>query len=291
VAVVDSGVNASIPLLLEALRTLGHTPQDVDYLILTHVHLDHAGGAGLAMRHLPNARLVVHPRGARHMAEPSRLVAGTIAVYGEEATRTLYDDIVPVDAARIVAAEDGFRIGFGGRELRVLDTPGHARHHICLWDEASRALFTGDSFGISYRELDGDGRAFIIPATTPVQFDPDAALATLDRLLALDPERAYLAHFSEVTQLKTLAGELATLLDAHVAIARAAARQGDGRHARIKKGLEELFVEHFGHHGCRAGRARILETLAHDIELNAQGLGVWLDTAAETSPRTAATRS
>lgn len=276
-AVIDTGTHHSIPYLMEALDAKRLAPEEVDWVIVTHVHLDHAGGAGMAMKRFPNARLAVHPRGARHMADPSRLIAGTMAVYGEETTRRIYGDILPVPAERIVEAGDDFVLELNGRPLRFLDTPGHARHHSCIWDEASRSVFTGDSFGISYRELDSDGKEFILPATTPVQFEPAAAHATLDRLMALDPAQACLTHFSRVTQLERHAADLHALLDAHVAVAEGLRDAGADRHERIKAQLGELFVDHLTRHGCHAGREFILDLLAWDTELNAQGLGVWLD--------------
>ncbi len=277
VAVIDTGTNHSLHYLLEALETKNLAPENVDYVIVTHVHLDHAGGAGMAMRRFPNARLVVHPRGARHMADPGKLIAGTIAVYGEEKTRQVYGEILPIPAERIVEAPDDFTLDLNGRELRFLDTPGHARHHFCVWDQASRSVFSGDSFGISYRELDSGGKEFVIPTTTPVQFEPAAAHATIDRLMALGPGQIYLTHFSRITQLERHAADLHALLDAHVRIAETAGGTGEERHARLKKALAELFAGHLAAAGCHAGREVILDILAPDIELNAQGLGVWLD--------------
>ena len=137
-AFVDTGTNASVPRLLAALRLLGLTGQSVDWVILTHVHLDHAGGAGLLMEHLPQARLVVHPRGARHMIDPSVLMQGVRAVYGDEVAARDYGELRPVPAGRVVTPEDGTVLELAGRPLRFADTPGHARHHHCLWDERSR---------------------------------------------------------------------------------------------------------------------------------------------------------
>ena len=142
-AFIDCGLNASVPALLAALGEAGLDASCVDWLILTHVHLDHAGGAGQLMQALPNARLVVHPRGARHMIDPSQLIAGASAVYGEDEVVRTYGRLLPVDAGRVVEAADGHVVDLAGRALLCLDAPGHARHHIVIWDAASRSFFTG----------------------------------------------------------------------------------------------------------------------------------------------------
>src|SRR5262249_17777750 len=177
----------------------------VDYVILTHVHLDHAGGAGALMRELPNARAVVHPRGVRHMIDPSQLIAGATAVYGAEEIDRSYGTLVPIPAERIITADDGHAVDLAGRELLCIDTPGHARHHLSVWDARSRAFFPGDTFGLSYREFDTDQGAFILPTTTPVQFDPAALHASIERMLSYGPEQMFLTHYSRVSDLPRLA--------------------------------------------------------------------------------------
>ncbi len=207
-ALVDSGVNASVPLVLEALHEKGLAPDSVDFVILTHVHLDHAGGAGALIRALPNATLALHPRGARHMADPSKLVEGTIAVYGETYARQTYGEIVPVAPERIREMPDNATLFLAGRELVFLDTPGHARHHACILDTLSGHIFTGDTFGLSYRELDCDGRQFVFLSATPIQFDPAAFHRSIDRLLALRPEAVYVTHYGQVRDIPHLGAEL-----------------------------------------------------------------------------------
>lgn len=280
-AIIDSGTNYSIPALVEALAQQGLMPEQVAYVIVTHVHLDHAGGAGEALRRLPNARLVVHPRGARHMIDPSKLVAGTVAVYGAEKTREIYGDIVPVAAARVIEAPDGFQLDFNGRKLVFLDTPGHARHHFCIFDETSDSIFTGDTFGISYREFDVGsdvgGQAFIFPTTTPVQLEPEATHASIDRLMALKPQAAYLTHYSRVTGLECLAADLHRRLDDFVVLAQQVVDMGEARHRTLVEKLETYLIDQLAAHGCRLPRAEMSRLLAADVELNAQGLGVWLD--------------
>lgn len=278
-AFVDAGVNRSVPRLLAALAAVGLAVEAVDWLILTHVHLDHAGGAGALLRELPNARLVVHPRGARHMADPSALVAGASAVYGADSVRETYGELLPVPASRIDEAPDGHVVHLAGRPLICLDTPGHARHHLCVWDARSRAFFTGDTFGLSYRELDSTRGAFIVPTTTPVQFDPVALKASVARLLAHAPQAMFLTHYSRVGDVTSLADDLLARVDAMVAIARRHAGAAD-RHARLVADFGAFYVEQARTHGSALTPQAVLDVLAMDIELNAQGLEVWLDRGA-----------
>lgn len=277
VALVDTGSNDALPHVLDALRRLGLGPEAVDYVILTHIHLDHAGGAGCLMQACPNARLVVHPRGARHMAAPARLVDGVTAVYGADYVKRVYGDIVPVPAARIINAVDGLTLDLAGRELLCLDAPGHARHHIAIVDRQSRGIFTGDVFGLSYREMDTAGRPFIFPSTTPTQFEPDAMVATIDRLLGYQPESLYLTHYSRVGDVPALAREVKRFIAAHCDIALANREAGTERHARIVAGLQKLLLEESRAFGCVLPDADLLALWETDLELNAQGLEVWLD--------------
>ena len=279
-ALVDTGTNASLPIVLDALKAKGLSPEQVEYVILTHIHLDHAGGAGVLMQALPNARLTVHPRGARHMVDPARLVAGTIAVYGEAQARRMYGDILPIPAGRILETPEGASIRLGERELSFLDTPGHARHHVCIRDGRSGHIFAGDMFGLSYRELDTDGRQFVFPTTTPVQFEPAAMHDSIDRLLAQQPEAIYVTHYGQVRDVPRLGADLHRLIDAHVDAALHHRSAGAERHAMIKAELVEILLDEAQRHGWRMAPDALLRLMALDVELNAQGLGVWLDSGA-----------
>ncbi len=278
VAFIDTGSNDALPNALAALKKLGLDRSTVDYFILTHIHLDHAGGAGSLMQAFPHAKLVVHPRGARHMAAPEKLVAGVTAVYGAEYVKTVYGDILPVPADRIIEAHEGTVLDLAGRELLCIDTPGHAKHHICVVDRKTGGIFTGDMFGISYREFDVDGRQFIFPTTSPSQFDPLEMRQSVERLLAFNPEAMYLTHYSRVPDVAAQGAALLRRMDASVAMAEAAAGDGEARHARIKGELTAYLLAELRAHGCMLPEAEILEVLATDLELNAQGLAVWLDT-------------
>ena len=275
-AFVDTGTNDSVPLLLDALSQLGLDVADVDYVFLTHIHLDHAGGAGLLMQHLPNARCVIHPRGAPHMISPERLIAGTIGVYGEHRTREMYGDIVPIDAARVDVAEDEAWFGLNGRKLQALHTEGHARHHYCLNDPASRGVFTGDSFGISYRELDTAQGEFIYPSSTPASFDPEEAHKAVDRIMACEPRQLYLTHYSRVRDLDRLAADMHAGIEAYAQMAREHQHAPD-RAAALERAMEDYLSTRLLAHGYEGDRDRIRAILDIDIVLNAQGLVSYLE--------------
>ncbi len=275
-AFVDCGTRHSVPLLLQALAAQGVEPGAVDWVLLTHAHLDHAGGAGVLMQQLPNARLVAHPRAAPHMVDPARLVAGATAVYGEEEFERHYGQLVPVPEARVVVAGDGHVVELAGRALRCLDTPGHARHHMCIWDERSRGWFTGDTFGLSYRQLDSARGAFILPTSSPVQFEPEALQASIQRLLEAGPQAMYLTHYGPVGDVRRLAAELHEQIDAMVSLAQACDGGAD-RHRALVAALSEYYLERAQAHGVPMDDAGVLQLLAMDIELNAQGLEIWLD--------------
>lgn len=279
-AFVDSGTQDGVPRMMQALDSAGLGPEAVDYVMLTHVHLDHAGGAGRLMALCPNAQLVVHARGARHMIDPSALIAGASAVYGADEVRRTYGDLPPVAADRVVSPADGDVLELGGRPLRFIDTPGHARHHLAIWDAASRGWFTGDTFGLSYPELSTPQGRYIFPTTTPVQFEPEPLHASINRLLAADPQRVYLTHFGMLEDVRALAVQLHGQLDAMVELARALAR-ADDRHVRLRDGLLDIYAKHYHALGGTLDRAALAEALAIDLELNAQGLAVWLDRPAK----------
>lgn len=275
-AFVDVGTTFSAPRLLQVLNVKNISAERVRYVMVTHVHLDHAGGAGALLQHLPHAQLIVHPRGAPHMIDPAKLIAGAAAVYGEERFKAMYGEIVPVTPARVIAAADGFRLSWQGRDLLFLDTPGHARHHYSIYDEASSGMFTGDTFGLSYREFDNARGPFIFPTTTPVQFDPQAMHASIERLLGFHPRRLYLTHYGCVEDPSSLAAQLHGQIDQYVDLAHSV-RAGPGRHQAMVEGLTDILINALTAHGCELSRARILDLLTVDIELNAQGLAVWLD--------------
>jgi glyoxylase-like metal-dependent hydrolase (beta-lactamase superfamily II) len=275
-AFIDTGTTHSVPRLLEALVAAGLTTDAVDYVIATHVHLDHAGGVGWLMHHLPDARLVVHPRGAPHLIDPRLLTQSARGVYGDEEFERSYGNVIGVPAERVIQTHDRMVLELAGRPLTFIDTPGHARHHHCIWDARSRGFFTGDTFGLSYREFDSDRGAYLLPTTTPVQFEPEALRASVLRLLSFDPTWMYLTHYGAVSDVPRLGKQFLEQLDQVVRLGESVRSSAD-RHAALKRGLLQIYVDAAAQNGCRQSAAEVASLLALDIELNAQGMGIWLD--------------
>ena len=274
-AVVDTGPNAGVPRILALLDALGIARDAVRAVIPTHVHLDHAGGAGALMQALPRATMWVHPRGAPHMIDPSKLYAGSLAVYGQTEMDRSYGTLVPVQAERVRTTEDGMTLALAGRSLRFADTPGHALHHHCVWDEATRGWFTGDTFGLHYDELAGPRGRVLLATTTPVQFDPDAWERTIDHMLALSPSRMLLTHFGAVDDIPAAANQLRASVREHAEIARKLV-DAVPRMERIRDALLETWTAQLRDIGCTLDAAQIKQVLAMDAGLNAQGLDFWL---------------
>ncbi|HEX9706544.1 MAG TPA: MBL fold metallo-hydrolase [Steroidobacteraceae bacterium] len=275
-AFVDTGTTHSVPNLLAALAAKNIDPADVDWVLATHVHLDHAGGAGALMQALPNARCAVHPRGARHLAWPAKLIEGSIAVYGEERFRSLYGTIVPIEESRLFVPEDGATLRLGGRELELIHTPGHALHHYCVVDREHELIFSGDTFGISYRDFDVDGREFIFPTTTPVHFDPEALCDSVDRLMSYAPQAIYLTHYAEVRDLERLANDMKTRVRAFAGLARRYAAAPD-RGIKLRYAMFAMMSGWLDEHGFPRDDTARHRLLDDDVELNCQGIEVWLD--------------
>jgi len=276
-AIVDTGTSHAVPHVLAALAAKGLSPAQVDYVILTHVHLDHAGGAGQLMARFPSARLTVHPRGARHMIDPSRLVSATVAIYGEDETRRVYGEILPVPRERVIETSEGTTLRLAGRELLFLDAPGHARHHVVVRDGGTGDFFCGDSFGLSYRELDRNGRQSVFPTTSPSQFEPPALHRTIERMLSYGPQSLYLTHFGRLERPAALAGDLHRLIDAHVELGERHRGAGIERKRLLREGVTAIVLAERERQGWPLTREETLDLFALDVELNAQGLEFWLD--------------
>lgn len=202
IAFIETNTNHAVPLFLGSLEQLGLSKDRVKYIIVTHIHLDHAGGAGKLMSIFPRARLVVHPRGARHMVDPGRLISSVKQVYGDEKYRKLYGEILPVDEERLRVANDGDILNLGQGHLRIMETPGHAKHHFVVFDPDTKSLFSGDSFGIGYPRFCSGNSRWIFPSTAPVQFDPEMMQLSFNSIVDLKPDRILLTHFGSLEDVK-----------------------------------------------------------------------------------------
>ncbi|WP_210366351.1 MBL fold metallo-hydrolase [Bacillus sp. REN3] len=195
ITLVETSASPSIPYILDGLDSLAISPEDVEYIIVTHIHLDHAGGAGLILEYCPNAKIVVHPKGARHLANPSRLIQGARAVYGDKFDE-LFKPIIPVPEEKIMIKEDGDILTIGeNTTLQFLDTPGHANHHFSVYHPPTKGIFTGDTAGIFYPQLYRQGIEFYLPTTSPNQFDPGEMMGSISRFKHLGIERIYFGHY------------------------------------------------------------------------------------------------
>ncbi|MCB1750570.1 MAG: MBL fold metallo-hydrolase [Gammaproteobacteria bacterium] len=274
-ALIDTGTARTTDNIMQLLTLFGLAPNQVRYVIPTHVHLDHAGGAGQLMQRLPEAELVIHHAGARHMIDPKKIAAGSSEVYGEEEFARQFVELLPIDEQRVIQATDGMRVVLGKRELTCIDTPGHARHHICIRDSQSGGIFSGDTFGLAYPELTTEQGPFMVLPATPTQFDPENWHQTLDRLMALQPSCMYLTHYGAVRNPEALALTLHQEIDAYVAIALPFADLENPLDA-LETALWSHFRERLHAHGNRQSPAEQQRLLGMDVRLCAQGLQVWL---------------
>jgi glyoxylase-like metal-dependent hydrolase (beta-lactamase superfamily II) len=275
-AIIEAGTNYSVERILKVLENRGWEREAVHYVILTHVHLDHAGGAGSLMQALPNASLVVHPHGARHMIDPTKLEAGARAVFGDAFFDATYGQLVAVPQERVITMQDGDELQVGQRKLRFMDTPGHARHHFCVWDEQTRGWFTGDTFGVSYRDLDTDKGAMVFPTTTPIQFDPPVLRDSIRRLMEAKPDCMYLTHYGRVTDTVRLAGQMIAGVSRLEEIALAN-ETVENRTEEIQKQHRAWVYELCREHGVALSQQELDEVIWDEVELNTQGLEFWLD--------------
>ncbi len=274
-AIIETGTTHTVPAILDLIQSHGYEREAVDLVIVTHVHLDHAGGAGALMQALPNAKLVVHPRGARHMIEPSKLQAGAIAVYGSEYFQENYGELIPVPEESVIIADNQFTLSLGDRQLKFFDTPGHAFHHFCVFDSLSKGVFSGDTMGVVYKELCENGKNFILPTTTPVQFEPNALKASVDLLMGLYPEYFFLTHYGMVEASQAHAQQFKEHIDAYVDIALQCQSLPD-RQMEIQHALTNYTLTQLMEFGSSLSAQRQRELLEGDLRLNAQGLDVWL---------------
>lgn len=267
---IESGPSPSVPHILKGLEKLGIDPSDIKYLIVTHIHLDHAGGAGLLLQHCPNAKIVVHPRGARHLIDPSRLIEGAKAVYGDSFDH-LFNPIVSIPEERVLIKGDRETLQIGeGCQLIFYDTPGHSAHHFSIFDPISNGIFTGDTIGVRYEPLAADGYELILPSTSPNQFDPNAMIRSLNQIEELGVETIYFGHFSASTRPVNVYEHIRKWLPTFMATGEAIYQTG-GTYQELSKQLVSLIQQELDHAGISRDH-RVYEHIKLDMKVSAMGI-------------------
>jgi glyoxylase-like metal-dependent hydrolase (beta-lactamase superfamily II) len=266
-AFIETHTGHAVPRLLAALAREGKRPEQVRYVIVTHAHLDHAAGASLLLSHCPNATLLAHPRAARHLIDPSRLVASATSVYGAQRFGELYGTIDPIPAERVRALEDAETFALGDATLRVHHTQGHAKHHFIVHDPATHTVYTGDTFGLVYPDLQRAGR-FAIATTSPTDFDPAEARKSIDKVLSLDEPTACLTHFDEIRDPAEVGAQVRAWIDRSEALLQQVAA---GDPTPVADKLRAAIAEVAEQRGLKMTDAD-WKLLATDIDLNAQGI-------------------
>jgi len=272
-AFVETHTAHALPRLLAALEAKRLRPEQVRWVVVTHCHLDHAGGAGTLLAKLPNATLLAHPRAARHLIEPEKLIKSATAVYGAARFAELYGRIDPIPAERVRALDDDATFQLGDATLQVHHTAGHAKHHFVVNDPAIETVYTGDTFGLVYPALQRAGR-FAIATTSPTDFDPVEARKSIDKVLALGARAACLTHYDEVTDLAEVGAQVRAWIDRSEALMNEAAASelsGDAMKASIETKLRAAVESDAGGRGLALGDAD-WKVLAVDLDLNSQGI-------------------
>jgi glyoxylase-like metal-dependent hydrolase (beta-lactamase superfamily II) len=265
-ALIETGPSKVAAAVADGVGRAGLPPEDLSWIVVTHVHLDHAGGVGDLVRTFPNATVVVHPAGARHLVDPERLLASSARVYGP-LMDTVYGGLTPVEAGRVKAAEDGEVLDLGGRRLELLHAPGHAKHHLAVFEPDLGVLFAGDGVGVL---LPSTG--VLRPATPPPDFDRDLAVASLRRFADRNPAHLVLTHFGPITPPAERLAEAEDKLRRWCATAEQAAAEHGPELDHIEAALRERFEREEGHEAGDPERFELLNS----YHSNAAGLLRWI---------------
>ncbi|WP_439107762.1 MBL fold metallo-hydrolase [Congregibacter sp.] len=270
-ALIETGTANSVDNVLATFRALSIAAEQLRYIIPTHVHLDHAGGAGALAEHFPNAQVLAHPKGARHLVDPSRLIASSQGVYGAELFHALHGEVVPVATSRVRVINDGENIFVGKRPLTIKHTRGHANHHFCLFDEQSQGWFSGDMFGVSYARQRYTQGAYVMPATTPTQFDPVAYQASVNALCDAKPAVFYLTHFGALAFEESQRECLLRQLDRYTHLGRGFS----GDLQSLENGVLDVTQSELKTLAPDKDAQVEAKALTLDAKLNAQGIAWW----------------
>jgi len=274
ITIVETCASPSVPYLLDGLQQLNIQLTDIKNIIVTHVHLDHAGAAGLMMEKCPNATLFVHSRGARHMIDPTKLIQGAKAVYGDSFDK-LFHPILPILEERVHIVQDGETLQISeNRTLTFYDTPGHAKHHISIHDSLTNGIFTGDTIGIYYRQLAELAVELYLPTTSPTQFQPEAMLASKDRIRNMNVDFIYFGHYGASSHIS----EVCTQLEHWLPIFVESGEQVFEHEQNFEKASQELSLlllekvsSHLTNQGVPSSHS-IYDLLKLDLEIGAMGI-------------------
>ncbi len=270
ITIVETSASPSIKYVKEGLKALGISLDEVKYIIVTHIHLDHAGGAGLLIQECPNAKVVVHPKGARHLADPSRLIAGAKAVYGDKFS-ALFEPILPINEDRLLVKGEGDKLTIGPNcQLEFLDTPGHANHHFSIYDPISNGMFTGDTVGVRYEQLIPDGVQLFLPSTSPNQFSPEAMKRAIDRFKKMQLDVIYFGHYGMAKEPNEVYRQVSNWLEIYVNEAKRVYAEQKGYEVLAER-LESLVREHLSGQGISDDH-EVYNILQLDIEVSSMGL-------------------
>ena len=275
-ALIDCGAKAGVPAVAAMIEAAGLAPEDVDFIIPTHAHLDHCAAAGTLAQMLPRATVAVHPAAAPHLKDPdAKLVPAARALYGDDFFAKHYGEILPVPAERIREMADGESLKTGARILRTPHTPGHAWHHLSVWDETGGVIFSGDAMGVSYRNFDAEsGGPMAVPSTPPNQFNPEATRASIEKMRDLKPDLAALAHFGEIRFTPDIAALALEIMERWMADAKTLdLSDGDDAAltARLTNQMRTALAETTG-----ADIGRVAERFRLDLLLCSAGMLHWL---------------
>ncbi len=279
IAIIETNTNYAIPRILNAVTNSGFNTGDIKYIILTHIHLDHAGGAGLIMKKLPEASLVVHPRGARHMVSPEILIESVKQVYGEDEYRKLYGEIIGIPEERVISITGGESVKVGSRELRMIESPGHAKHHNIVYDELSGSVFSGDAFGIGYPRFRYEKGELIFPSTSPVQFDPESSLSTYELIAELKPSKILLTHYGCVNDVSGINEQLIKfikLTEKAASFRYTEGLRGEDLDKALTKDIWKMFEDRIMDIRGSNLTSEEKEHLFFDADLNGKGAAVYI---------------
>lgn len=272
--IIETSASPSVPFIIDGLKELDYSPEDIKYIIVTHIHLDHAGGAGLLLEQCPNAKVIVHPKGLRHLSNPSRLIAGARAVYGEKFD-ALFNPILPIPEDRLIAMNDQDTLTIGeGCTLTFYDTPGHANHHFSIYHPKVNGVFTGDTSGIRYPALLEEGIELYLPSTSPNQFDPAKMLQSIQIYKNLNLNFLFFGHFGMSNHPDEVYSQVSFWLEEFVHSAKEAISKSQVPQEQILHTIKDLLGKissHLYERGLRRDHT-VFELLKLDLEVSAMGL-------------------